>query len=151
MLKGETFPEIESSEPLVMKFTMLWYSSDMEKQWQSNAVFHTYYLQIKGAIVSFPCMTSNTLHRFRPLVKFCVDRHSIYITAHGDEHKEELQSYYKLIEEDMEEITKEWPAKFLVLIEWKELSNPDLIESTVVTREEYDGPNNNRRKKKEEV
>jgi len=49
----------------------------------------------------------NTLHRFRPLAKFCVDRHFIYITACGDEHKEELQSYYKLIEEDMEEITKE--------------------------------------------
>jgi hypothetical protein len=26
----------------------------------------------------------------------------------GDEHKEELQSYYKLTEKDMEEITKEW-------------------------------------------
>jgi hypothetical protein len=27
-----------------------------------------------------------------------------------DESKEELQSYYKLTEEDLEEITKEWPA-----------------------------------------
>jgi hypothetical protein len=44
MLEGVTFPEIESSEPLAAKFTTLWYLSDMEKQWQSNAVFHTYYL-----------------------------------------------------------------------------------------------------------
>jgi hypothetical protein len=116
MSEGTTFPKIEPSEPLVTKFTMLWYSSDMEKQWQSNTMFHTYYLQLKRSIESFHHMTSNTLHRFRPLVNFRIDRHFIYITAHGDEHKEELQSYYKLIEEDMEEITKEWPAEFLVLV-----------------------------------
>jgi hypothetical protein len=44
MPKGVTFPEIETSEPLAAKFTSLWYSSDMGKQWKSNAVFHTYYL-----------------------------------------------------------------------------------------------------------
>jgi hypothetical protein len=44
MLKGVNFPEIELYEPIAMKFTMLWYSSDMAKQWQSNTVFHTYYL-----------------------------------------------------------------------------------------------------------
>jgi hypothetical protein len=82
MPEGATFPEIESSEPLAAKFTTLWYSSDMEKQWQSNAVFHTYYLQLKRAIESFPHMTPNTLHRFRPLAKFHADRHFIYITAH---------------------------------------------------------------------
>jgi hypothetical protein len=44
MPEGATFLEIEPSEPLAVKITMLWYSSDMGKQWQSNAVFHTYYL-----------------------------------------------------------------------------------------------------------
>jgi hypothetical protein len=43
-------------------------------------------------------------------MKFCIDRHFIYITARADEHKEELQSYYKLTEEDIEEITKDWSA-----------------------------------------
>jgi hypothetical protein len=151
MPEGATFPEIEPSEPLAAKFTTLWYSSDMEKQWQSNAVFHTYYLQLKRAIESFPRMTLNTLHRFRPLVKFCADRHFIYITVRGDEHKEELQSYYKLTEEDMEEITKEWPAEFLIPVDQAELSDPDLIGSPMVTREEYDAPSSSRRKKKEEV
>jgi hypothetical protein len=106
MLEGVTFPEIEPSEPLAVKFTTLWYSSDMAKKWKSNMVFHTYYLQLKRAIESFPCMMSNTLHRFRPIAKFRADRHFIYIIVHGDEHKEELQSYYKLTKEDMEEITK---------------------------------------------
>jgi uncharacterized protein YsxB (DUF464 family) len=77
-------------------------------------VFHTYYLQLKRAIEYFPHMMLNTLHKFRPLANFYTDRHFIYITTHRDEHKEELQSYYKLIEEDMEEITKEWPTEFLV-------------------------------------
>jgi hypothetical protein len=152
MPEGVTFPDVEPSEPLAVRFTTLWYSSDMVKQWQSNAVFHTYYLQLKRAIESFPRMTPNTLHRFRPLVKFHADRHFIYITARGDENKEELQSYYKLTEEDMEEITKEWPAKFLVPVEQTELSDPDLIGSPVVTREEYDGPSSAKKmKKKEEV
>jgi hypothetical protein len=90
MSKGMTFPEIEPSEPLAAKFTTLYYSSDMEKQWQFNAVFHTYYLQLKRDIESFPHMMLNTLHRFRPLAKFRIDRHLIYITTCGDEHKEEL-------------------------------------------------------------
>jgi len=77
-------------------------------------VFHTYYLQLKRDIDSFPRMTLNTLHRFRPYEKFRVDRHCIYMTMHRYEHKEELHSYYKLIEEGMEEITKEWPKEFLV-------------------------------------
>jgi hypothetical protein len=108
--EGETFPEIDPSKPLAVNLTMLCYSSDMAKKWQSNVVFHTYYLQLKRAIESFPCMMSNTLHRFRPLANFHAYRHFIFITVCGDEHKEELQFYYKLIEEDMEEITKEWPA-----------------------------------------
>jgi hypothetical protein len=68
----------------------------------------------------------------------------------GDEHKEELQSYYKLTKEDMEEITKEWPSEFLVPIEQTELSDPNLIGSLVVTREEYEGPSNKKKKKKKE-
>jgi hypothetical protein len=114
MPEGVTFPDIEPSKPLSVRFTILWYSSDMEKKWHSNEVFHTYYLQLKRAIESFPHMTSNTLHRFRPLAKFHVDRHFIYITACRDENKEELQSYYKLTKEDKEEITKEWPVEFPV-------------------------------------
>jgi hypothetical protein len=133
MLEGATFPEVNSFEPLVARFTTLRYSSDMVKKWQSNVVFHTYYFQLKRAIESFPHMTLNTLHRFRPIVKFHLDRHFIYITAHGDKHKEEIQSYYKLTKEDMEEITKECPAEFLVPTEKTELSNPDLIGSPMVT------------------
>jgi hypothetical protein len=62
-------------------------------------------------------MMLNTLDRFRPLMKFCVDRHFIYITARADENKEELQSYYKLIEEDLEEITKKWHVEFLIQVD----------------------------------
>jgi hypothetical protein len=95
-MEGAAFPEIKPSEPLVAKFTTLWYSSDMAKKWQSNAVFHNYYLQLKRAIESFPRMTPNTLHRFRPIAKFRANIHFIYITVRRDENKEELQSYYKL-------------------------------------------------------
>jgi hypothetical protein len=55
-------------------------------------------------------MMWNIVDRFRPLMKFRADRNFIYITAHADESKEELQSYYKLTEEDLEEITKEFPT-----------------------------------------
>jgi hypothetical protein len=33
MLEGATFPDIEPFEPLATKFSTLWYSSDMRKQW----------------------------------------------------------------------------------------------------------------------
>jgi hypothetical protein len=58
MPEGATFLDIEPFEPLAAKFTTLWYSSDMGKQWQSNTVFHTYYLQLKRAIEAEPRMTS---------------------------------------------------------------------------------------------
>jgi hypothetical protein len=107
MPEGATFLDIEPFEPLAAKFSTLWYSSDMNKQWQSNSMFHTYYNQLKVAIQSAPRITPNTLHHFRPLMKFNADRHFIYIIARGDEHKEQFLSYYKMTEEDLEEITKE--------------------------------------------
>jgi hypothetical protein len=152
MSEGVAFPEFEPSEPVVARFTKLWYASDMEKQWKSNAVFHAYYLQLKCAIKSFPQMTLNTFHTYRTLAKFHADCHFIYITVCQDISKEELQSYYKLINEYMEEITKEWLTKFLVPVEKTELSNPDIIGSPLVTRMEYDGPSSTKKKnKKEEV
>jgi hypothetical protein len=41
--KGATFPDTEPFEPLTVNFSTLWYSNDMNKQWKSNAIFHTYY------------------------------------------------------------------------------------------------------------
>jgi hypothetical protein len=90
MSEGANFPKIEPFEPLFVKFTTLWYSNDMVRQWWSNELFHTYYLHIRRAIESFPRMTLNTLDRFRPLMKFNVDRHFIYITVYTDERREEI-------------------------------------------------------------
>jgi hypothetical protein len=95
-------------------------------------------------------MTPNTLHTYKLLVKFYTGRHFINITAHRDKIKEELQSYYKLIDEYMEEITKEWPTEFLVPVEKTDISNPDIIGIPLVTRTEYEGPSNTKRKKKKE-
>jgi hypothetical protein len=88
MLEGVTFSDIEPFEPLVVKFTMLWYSDDMGKHWKSNSIFHTYYLQLKRDIESFPRMMPNTLDRFRPLMKFRADMHFIYITMRTYDNKE---------------------------------------------------------------
>jgi hypothetical protein len=54
-----------------------------------------------------------------------VDHHFIYLTPHADEHQEQLQSYYKLTKEDLEEITKEWSADLLVSADPIEMSNID--------------------------
>jgi hypothetical protein len=55
--EGATFLKIEPFEPLTTKFCTLWYSSNMKKKWQSNAIFHTYFNQLK-----------TTIHRFRPFI-----------------------------------------------------------------------------------
>jgi hypothetical protein len=145
MPEGATFPDIEPFEPLAAKFSTLWYSSDMNKQWQSNVVFHTYYNQLKVAIQSAPRITPNTLHRFRPLMKFSADHHFIYITARADEHKQQLQSYYKLTEEDLEEITKDWSVDLLIPADPAEISDIDSPETA------QDTPGPSRIKKTEEV
>jgi hypothetical protein len=145
MPEGATFPDIEPFEPLAVKFSTLWYSSDMNKQWQSNVVFHTYYNQLKTTIQSEPRITLNTLHWFRPLMKFSADRHFIYITARADEHKQQLQSYYKLMEEDLEEITKDWSVDLLIPADPVEISDIDSPETV------QDTPGPSRTKKTEEV
>jgi hypothetical protein len=149
-VKGVYFPEIDPSEPLAARFSTLWYTNDMSKQWKSNAVFHAYYQQLKVAIESFPCMTPHTLHQYIPLAKFHVDPHFIYITTHRDESKEELQSYYKLTDEDMEQIMKEWPVEFLVPVDDAKLSDPDIIGSPLVTWFEHAGQTSAKKKKKKE-
>jgi hypothetical protein len=88
-------------------------------------MFHTYYNQLKTAIQYDPRITPNTLHRFRPLMKFSVDHHFIYITVRADEHKQQPQSYYKLTEDDLEEINKEWSANLLILENPMEISDID--------------------------
>jgi hypothetical protein len=152
MSEGATFPKVDPSKSLAARFSTLWYMNDMSKQWQSNIVFHAYYQQLKRAIEAFQRMTPNTLHQYRPLAKFRANRHFIYIIACRDEGKEELQSYYKLTDKDMEEITKEWLAEFLVPFDSTELSDPDIIGIPLVTRVEHDGQNSAKKnKKKEEV
>jgi hypothetical protein len=44
MPEEEAFPEVNPLESLATMFSTLWYTSDMAKQWQSNVVFHDYYL-----------------------------------------------------------------------------------------------------------
>jgi hypothetical protein len=149
--EGATFLDIDPFEPLALKFSTLWYSNDMNKQWQSNVIFHTYYTQLKFSIQSEPHMTLNTLHRFRPLMKFSMDRHFIYITTHADEHKEQIQSYYKLTEDDLEEITEEWSTDLLISVDPVEMSNFSSPEATQNTP----GPNKTKKtkhtKKDEEI
>jgi hypothetical protein len=130
MPEGATFLDIEPFEPLAAKFSTPWYSNDMNKQWQSNVVFHSYYNQLKIAIQSTSRITLNTLYRFQPLMKFNIDRHFIFIIAHVDEHKHQLQSYYRLTKEYLEEITKEWLVDLLVLADPTEISDADSPETT---------------------
>jgi hypothetical protein len=148
MLEGATFPKIEPSESLATRFSTLWYTNDMSKKWKSNVVFHAYYQQLKVAIEAFSCMKLCTLNQYRPLVKFYIDRHFIYITTHRDESKEELQSYYKLTDEDMEKITKERMEEFLVLVDDVELFDTDIIRIPLVTQFDYVGQSSRTKKKK---
>jgi hypothetical protein len=64
LLEGENFLDIDPFEPLAAKFSTLWYSNDMNKQWKSNVIFHTYYTHLKLSIQSESRMTPNNLHSF---------------------------------------------------------------------------------------
>jgi len=81
---------------------------------------------LKLAIQSEPRMTPTTLHKFQ--LKFNTDRHFIYIKMHVDEHKQQLQSYYKLTEEEIKEITKDWSKDLLIPANPVELSDVDNLE-----------------------
>jgi hypothetical protein len=84
-------------------------------------------------------------------MKLHTDQHFIYITACADEHKEDLHSYYKLTEEDLEEINKDWSEDLLISSDPTKMSDPKLIGSSEATHKEHDTPGTSRRKKTEEV
>jgi hypothetical protein len=144
MSEGATFMDIKPFEPLSVKFATLWYSRDMNKKRQSNVVFHTYYNQLKRSIHSKPCMTLNALHWFWSLMNFNADHNFIYIIVRTYKHKKQLQSYYKLTEEDLEEITKEWLVDLLIPVDPTNISDIDNLETT------QDTPGPSRAKKTEE-
>jgi hypothetical protein len=62
-------------------------------------------------------------------MKFSVDHHFTYITTCIVENKQQLQSYYKLTEDELEEITKEWSADLLVPMDLAEMSDVDIPET----------------------
>jgi hypothetical protein len=70
-------------------------------------------------------------------MKFSADKHFLYITARTDEHKKNLQSYYRLREEDLEEITKEWSVDLLVPTNPAKIFDVDSPE----TVQDIPGPN----------
>jgi hypothetical protein len=78
-------------------------------------------------------------------MKFSVDHHFTYITAHGDENKQQLQSYYKLTEDDLEEITKEWSVSLLVAVDPTDMFNEEIPEAML------DTPGPSRTKKDDKV
>jgi hypothetical protein len=118
------------------------------EEMHSNVVFHAYYQKLKVVIESFLHMTPHILHQYRPIAKFCADLHFVYITARKDEIKEELQSYYKMIDEDMEQIMKEWSKEFQTPVVDTELSDADIIGSPLVTLFQHIGQSSAKKKKK---
>jgi hypothetical protein len=78
-------------------------------------------------------------------MKFNTDCHFIYVTVRAEEHKQQLQSYYKMTEEDLEEITKDWSVDLLIPADPAEMSNIDSLEAV------HDTPGPSKIKKTEEV
>ena len=66
---------------------------------------------MKAAIESFPRMTPRNLHEYHPLEKLHTDPHFLYITMHRGENHERFQSYYKIVDADMEQIIKDRPQE----------------------------------------
>jgi hypothetical protein len=78
-------------------------------------------------------------------MKFSADHHFTYIIVCGDEHKQQLQSYYKLIKDDLEEITKEWSTNLLVVVDPADMSNEESPKAML------DTPRPRKTKKDDEV
>jgi hypothetical protein len=60
-----------------------------------------------------------------------------------------LHSYYKIVDEGMEQIIKEWPKAFLVPVVDAELSDTDTIGSPMITRVEHVGQPSGTKKQRE--
>jgi hypothetical protein len=62
-------------------------------------------------------------------MKFSANCRFTYIKARSDEHKQQLQSYYKLTKDGLEDITKEWSTDFPIAVDPEDMSDVEIPEA----------------------
>ena len=70
-------------------------------------VFYYYYDQLCKAINSSPCVTQEVTDAYGKIINFVADRHHIYLLPRAQEGNDRHISYYRMMQEDIEQVIKD--------------------------------------------
>ena len=71
--------------------------------------FYYYYDQLCKAINISLCVTREVTNTYGKIMCFAVDRHHIYLQLHPQQGGDRHIGYYRMIEEDIEQVIKDQP------------------------------------------
>jgi hypothetical protein len=89
------------------RYANLWVTSDPMKQDANNMVFYYYYDQLCKAISSSPQVTREVTNTYRKIMRFTADWNHIYLQSHAHQGNNSHISYYRMTQEDIEQVIKD--------------------------------------------
>ena len=96
------------------RFVNLWATTDAKKQETNNVVFYFYYEQLCKAINVSLHVTREVTKMYRKIMHFAADRHHIYLQPHTQKGGERHLGYYRMNQEDIEQVIKDQPEIWVV-------------------------------------
>ena len=80
-------------------------------------VFYYYYDQLCKAISSSPQVTHEVTDTYSKIMCFIVDRHHIYLQPHAQKGGDRYIGYYRMTQEDIEQVIKDKPEIWVEKLE----------------------------------
>ena len=91
-----------------VRYANLWATVNLERQRINNQVFYTYYQQLYAMMENNPRITKEVTDMYIKRIRFMVDIHRIYIKPHEVKGTDWHTGAYRMEQEDVEQIVKEW-------------------------------------------
>ena len=96
------------------RFANLWVTIDAKKQDTNNVVFYFYYEQLCKAISVSSRVTCEVIDMYGKIMHFTVDQHHIYLQPRTQKGCERNLGYYRMTQEDIEQVIKDQPEIWVV-------------------------------------
>ena len=120
-------------------FANLWATSHAEKQDANNVVFYYYYEQLYKAIRISPRVTREVTDMYGKIMCLAVDWHHIYLHPRAQKGGDRHIGYYRMTQEDIEQVIKDQPEIWVVTEENPEEDKQKKIEKDQGDTEESVG------------
>lgn len=116
-----------------VRYANLWGTMNLEKHRINNVVFYTYHQQLCMVIVDKPRITKQVTDMYIEQIRVAMDMNKIYIKPRWIKNVDWDTGAYRMEQEDIDEIIKEW------LKEWKSPTGNLIDSNKDLPKDKYKG------------